>query len=278
MAEQKVNVQALAAMKRGGRKITMLTAYDYPTARILDREGIDTLLVGDSAANVVLGYPDTLPITMDEMLVITRAVSRAAERAMVIGDMPFMSFQRSIPDAIGNAGRFVKEGGAAAVKLEGGGAVVDTVHAIVSAGIPVVGHLGLLPQSASMLGGYHVQGLEAVQARQILDDARRLEEAGAFMIVVECIPDRLGALLSRTVSVPVIGIGAGADCDGQVLVVHDILGIKSGFTPRFVKRFAEIGDEIARAAGAFRREVTSGAFPGPDHAFHMKDEEYDKLV
>ncbi len=278
MTDPKVDVQALAAMKREGRKITMLTAYDHPTARILDRAGIDTLLVGDSAANVVLGYPDTLPVTMDEMLVLTRAVSRAAERAMVIGDMPFMSFQKSIPDAIGNAGRFVKEGGATAVKLEGGGGVVDTVHAIVGAGIPVVGHLGLLPQSASMLGGYRVQGLEAAQARRILEDARRLEQAGAFMIVVECIPDRLGALLSRTVSVPVIGIGAGADCDGQVLVLHDILGIKSGFTPRFVKRFAEIGDEIARAATAFREEVASGAFPGPDHAFHMKDEEYDKLV
>lgn len=272
-----VDVQTLLAMKREGRKITMLTAYDYPTARILDREGIDTLLVGDSAANVVLGYPDTMPITMDEMLVITRAVARAAGRAMVIGDMPFMSFQMSIPGAIENAGRFVKEGGATAVKLEGGGSVVDTVEAIVSAGIPVCGHLGLLPQSASMLGGYRVQGLEAEQASRILDDARRLEQAGAFMIVVECIPDRLGALLSQTVSVPVIGIGAGPGCDGQVLVLHDILGIKAGFTPRFVKRFAEIGDEIARAAAAFRTEVTSGSFPGPDHVFHMKDEEYDKL-
>ena len=220
-----MDIQTLAAMKREGRKITMLTAYDHPTARILDEAGIDTLLVGDSAANVVLGYPDTLPVTMDEMIVITRAVSRAARRAMVIGDMPFMSFQRSIPDAIENAGRFVKQGGATAVKLEGGSAVLDTVHAIVGAGIPVCGHLGLLPQSAAMLGGYRVQGLTAGPARAILDDARRLEDAGAFMIVVECVPDRLGALLSRTVEVPVIGIGAGAGCDGQVLVVHDILGV-----------------------------------------------------
>jgi 3-methyl-2-oxobutanoate hydroxymethyltransferase len=278
MTEQKVDVQTLASMKREGRKITMLTAYDYPTARILDAAGIDTLLVGDSAGNVVLGYPDTLPVTMDEMIVITRAVARAAGRALVIGDMPFMSFQRSIPDAIENAGRFVKQGGATAVKLEGGGGVVDTVRAIVSAGIPVVGHLGLLPQSASMLGGYRVQGLTADQAGQILDDARRLEDAGVFLIVVECIPDRLGALLSKRVSVPVIGIGAGSGCDGQVLVLHDVLGVKSGFKPRFVKRFAEIGEEMARAARAFRDEVTAGTFPGPDHVFHMKDEEYDKLV
>jgi 3-methyl-2-oxobutanoate hydroxymethyltransferase len=278
MTGRKVDVQTLSAMKREGRKITMLTAYDYPTARILDGAGIDTLLVGDSAGNVVLGYPDTLPVTMDEMIVITRAVSRATERALVIGDMPFMSFQRSIPDAIENAGRFVKQGGATAVKLEGGGGVVETVRAIVDAGIPVVGHLGLLPQSASMLGGYHVQGLTADQAGRILDDARRLEDAGVFLIVVECIPDRLGALLSERVSVPVIGIGAGPGCDGQVLVLHDVLGVKSGFTPRFVKRFAEIGEEIARAASAFRDEVTSGTFPGPDHVFHMKDEEYEKLV
>jgi 3-methyl-2-oxobutanoate hydroxymethyltransferase len=278
MTGRKVDVQTLSAMKREGRKITMLPAYDYPTARILDGAGIDTLLVGDSAGNVVLGYPDTLPVTMDEMIVITRAVSRATERALVIGDMPFMSFQRSIPDAIENAGRFVKQGGATAVKLEGGGGVVETVRAIVDAGIPVVGHLGLLPQSASMLGGYHVQGLTADQAGRILDDARRLEDAGVFLIVVECIPDRLGALLSERVSVPVIGIGAGPGCDGQVLVLHDVLGVKSGFTPRFVKRFAEIGEEIARAASAFRDEVTSGTFPGPDHVFHMKDEEYEKLV
>lgn len=278
MPEARIDVAALAAMKREGTKITMLTAYDYPTAHILDEAGIDTLLVGDSAANVVLGYPDTLPISMDEMIVITRAVSRAARRAMVIGDMPFMSFQRSTVDAIENAGRFVKEGGAVAVKLEGGGHVVDTVRAIVDAGIPVVGHLGLLPQSASMQGGYRVQGLEAPQARRILDDARRLEDAGSFMIVLECIPDRLGALLSRSVSIPIIGIGAGPGCDGQVLVINDILGIEAGFKPKFVKRFAEVGEQIASAARAFREEVVAGTFPGPEHAFQMKDEEYDKLV
>jgi 3-methyl-2-oxobutanoate hydroxymethyltransferase len=267
----------LTRLKAEGTKITMLTAYDHPTARLLDEAGIDVLLVGDSAANVVLGYPDTLPITMDEMIVITRAVSRAARRAMVIGDMPFMSFQRSVGDAIENAGRFVQQGGAQGVKLEGGGSVVDTVRAIVDAGIPVCGHLGLLPQSASMLGGYRVQGLEAAQARRILEDARRLEDAGAFLLVVECIPERLGSLLSRSLSIPVIGIGAGAGCDGQVLVLHDILGIKAGFTPRFVKRFAEVGEEISRAARAFRREVLDGAFPGPEHVFRMDDEQYEKI-
>jgi 3-methyl-2-oxobutanoate hydroxymethyltransferase len=278
MPEARIDVQALAAMKREGRKITMLTAYDYPTARILDEAGIDTLLVGDSAANVVLGYPDTLPVSMDEMIVLTRAVSRGARRAMVIGDMPFMSFQRSIPEAIENAGRFVKDGGATAVKIEGGGHVVDTVGAIVSAGIPVVGHLGLLPQTASMQGGYRVQGLEAEQARRILEDGRRLEDAGAFAIVVECIPDRLGALLSKSVAIPIIGIGAGPGCDGQVLVIHDVIGVSAGFTPKFVKRFAEVGEEIAQAVRAWRDEVVAGTFPSRKHVFTMKDEEFDKLV
>ncbi len=274
----KVDIAALSEMKRSGRKITMLTAYDFPTARILDDQGIDTILVGDSAANVVLGYTDTLPVSMDEMMVLTRAVSRAARRAMVIGDMPFMSFNVSIPDAIANAGRFVKEGGATAVKLEGGGHVVDTVAAIASAGIPVVGHLGLTPQTAGMLGGYHVQGARAAQARRILDDACRLQNAGAFMLVVECIPARLGALLASAVDVPVIGIGAGPGCDGQVLVLHDLLGIRAGFTPRFVKRFGEVGEAISKAVAAYRDEVAAGAFPAPGHCFAMPDDEYDALT
>ncbi len=265
-------------MKRQGRKITMLTAYDYPTARILDSEGIDTLLVGDSAANVVLGYTSTLPVGMDEMIMLSRAVTRAARRALVIGDMPFMSFNVSRESAIENAGRFVKDGGTAAVKLEGGGTVVDTVRAIVDAGIPVVGHLGLTPQTAGLLGGYRVQGLDSVAARRILDDARRLEDAGAFMIVVECVPDRLGELLAKTLAVPVIGIGAGPGCDGQVLVLHDMIGVRAGFSPRFVKRFASVGEDVARAARAYRDEVTSGTFPGEEHVFRMPDEEWAKLV
>jgi 3-methyl-2-oxobutanoate hydroxymethyltransferase len=192
--------------------------------------------------------------------------------------MPFMSFNVSVSDAVANAGRFVKDGGAAAVKIEGGGQVVETVRAIVGAGIPVVGHLGLTPQTAGMLGGYRVQGVAADAARRILDDARRLQDAGAFMIVVECVPARLGSLLSASVDVPVIGIGAGAGCDGQVLVLHDLLGIHAGFTPRFVKRFGEVGDAIGRAVAAYRDEVAAGTFPGDEHVFAMPDEEYDKLT
>lgn len=277
MTSEHVDIGTLLGMKRRNRKITMLTAYDYPTARILDEQSIDTLLVGDSAANVVLGYPDTLPVTMDEMIVITRAVTRAARRAMVIGDMPFMSFNISRSRAIENAGRFIKEAGATAVKIEGGGHVVETVASLVDAGIPVVGHLGLTPQTAGMLGGYRVQGTKAAQARIILDDARRLQDAGAFMIVVECIPAPLGKLLSEAVEVPIIGIGAGAGTDGQVLVLHDMLGIQAGFTPRFVKHFGQVGDAIAAAAAAYRDEVTAGTFPGPDHVFAMDESELAQL-
>jgi 3-methyl-2-oxobutanoate hydroxymethyltransferase len=277
MPDEKIDIATLLGMKRDGRKITMLTAYDYPSARILDEQGIDTLLVGDSAANVVLGYPDTLPVTMDEMIVLTRAVSRAARRAMVIGDMPFMSFNISTASAIENAGRFVKQGRATAVKIEGGAHVVDTVRAVVDAGIPVVGHLGLTPQTAGMLGGYRVQGTKAPQARRILDDARRLQDAGAFMIVVECVPARLGALLARHVDIPIIGIGAGPDCDGQVLVLHDAIGIRAGFTPKFVKRFGDVSEAISSAVASFRDEVRAGTFPADEHCFAMPDSEFEKL-
>ena len=278
MERKKTDLARLKRKKAEGLKITMLTSYDAPTARILDEAGIDVLLVGDSAANVVLGYPDTRPVSMDEMIVLTSAVVRGNTYAYVVGDMPFMSFNVTIDEAVRNAGRFIKEAGADAVKLEGGGHVTETVRAIVRAGIPVVGHLGLTPQTADMLGGYHVQGGKAASAKKILDDAFALEEAGAMMLVMECIPDRLGDLLSEKLSIPVIGIGAGAGCDGQVLVVHDMLGIRAGFTPKFVKAWAGIGDEIKKAATGYRAEVESGEFPRAGHTFKMDDKEWDELV
>ncbi|MBI5525622.1 MAG: 3-methyl-2-oxobutanoate hydroxymethyltransferase [Deltaproteobacteria bacterium] len=278
MKHGRLDIGAIQAKKQRGEKITMLTAYDFPTARLLDEAGIDSILVGDSAGNVVLGYRDTIPVTMDEMVLLTKAVTRAVKRAFVIGDMPFMSFNVSVEKAIENAGRFVKEGGAQAVKIEGGTHVEDTVRAIVRAGIPVVGHIGLTPQTAGMLGGYRVQGRTAAAARRIVNDAVLLEQAGAGMIVVECVPAELAGLLSSRVKVPVIGIGSGAQCDGQVLVVNDMLGIAGEIAPKFVKRYAELGAAIATASAEFRDEVSRGTFPGPEHAVKMEPSEYRKLV
>jgi 3-methyl-2-oxobutanoate hydroxymethyltransferase len=270
-----IDIPTLQQKKRRGEKITMLTAYDAAWARLLDQAGIDTILVGDSAANVVLGYRDTLPVTMDEMLVLTRAVTRGVRWAMVIGDMPFMSYNTDVADAIRNAGRFVKEGGAVGVKLEGGAAVVDTVRALVRAGIPTVGHLGLTPQTASMIGGYRCQGRTATAARAILDDARRLEDAGAFLLVLECVPDRVAAAVAQRVGVPIIGIGAGAGVDGQVLVLHDMLGFRdTGAAPRFVKRYGDLGDRVAAAVQGYCEEVRSGAFPATEHGFAIPDDEW----
>lgn len=278
MAPARVDIVELRAKKTRGEKITMLTAYDAAMAKLVDEAGVDVILVGDSAANVVLGYRDTLPVTMDEMIVLTSAVVRGVERAMVVGDMPFMSYNTDLPEAIRNAGRFVKEAGAQAVKIEGGATVVQTVRAFVRAGIPTVGHLGLTPQTASMIGGYRCQGRTADTARMIIEDARRLEEAGAFLIVLECVPDRVGALIAQRTSVPVVGIGAGAGCDGQVLVLHDMLGFGTGRVPRFVRRYGDIGDRIRKAVGRFCEEVRSGAFPAEEHSFTIPDEEYDRLV
>jgi 3-methyl-2-oxobutanoate hydroxymethyltransferase len=270
-----IDIPTLQQKKKRGEKITMLTAYDAAWARLLDEAGVDTILVGDSAANVVLGYRDTLPVTMDEMIVLTRAVSRGAKYALVLGDMPFMSYNTSIPDAIRNAGRFLKEGGAVGVKLEGGAAVVDTVRALVRAGIPTIGHLGLTPQTASLIGGYRCQGRTAATARRILDDALRLEDAGVFLIVLECIPDRVGAEISRRCAVPIIGIGAGPGCDGQVLVLHDMLGFGlAGHAPRFVRRFADLGERVVRAARQYCREVGTGAYPAPEHCFPIAETEW----
>ena len=275
MERHPIDIPTLQQKKQRGEKITMLTAYDAAWSRLLDEAGVDTILVGDSAANVVLGYRDTLPVTMDEMIVLTSAVSRGVRWAMVIGDMPFMSYNTSIPEAIHNAGRFVKEGGAVGVKLEGGTAVVDTVRAFVRAGIPTVGHLGLTPQTASMIGGYRCQGRTAAAARRILDDALLLEDAGVFLLVLECVPERVAAEIAKRVAVPIIGIGAGAGVDGQVLVLHDMLGFgRTGFSPRFVKRFGTVGAQALEAVTTYCREVQAGAFPAAEHIFAIPDEEW----
>jgi 3-methyl-2-oxobutanoate hydroxymethyltransferase len=262
-----VTVRDVRAFKERGERFTMLTAYEAQSARLLDEAGIPLILVGDTLGMVVLGYDSTLPVTMDEMLHHTRAVARGASNALVVGDMPFMSYQSSIEEGLRNAGRFLKEAGAHAVKLEGGARVVDLVARITEAGIPVMGHIGLTPQSVNQFGGYRVQGRSDEQAHQIVADAKSLEAAGAFAVVLEAVPAPVAAEVTRTLHVPTIGIGAGPDCDGQVLVWHDFLGISDGKLPRFVKRYAEVGEQIKQAASAFAAEVADGTYPGPEHTY-----------
>lgn len=252
---------------KGVGRIACLTAYDVGMARCLDEAGIPLILVGDSLATTVLGYPTTLPVTVDEMLHHTRAVSRGVRHALVVADMPFMSYQGSIDDGVRNAGRFIKEGNAGAVKIEGGQFRVPLVEALVQNGIPVLGHIGLTPQSIRETGGYRVEGRDPEDARRLADDAVALERAGVFAIVVECVPATLGAEITASVTVPTIGIGAGAGCDGQVLVLHDMLGLTEGHTPRFVKRYAELGAATRSAVAAYKRDVENGAFPGPEHEY-----------
>ena len=262
----------IGAMKRAGTKIVMVTAYDHPSARLASEAGIDLILVGDSAGNNVLGYESTVPVTMDEAVMLTAAVARAKPRSLVIGDMPFGSFQPSDADAVANAVRLVKAG-ADAVKLEGAGPMTPRVRAIVGAGIPVMGHLGLTPQSATMLGGMKAQGRTASAAAHLLADARELEAAGCFALVLESVPARIGAHVSEALEIPTIGIGAGPGCDGQVLVWHDLLGINEGVAPRFVKRYADVAGEIRRGLEAFAAEVRSGAYPADEHVYKISGEE-----
>ncbi|QGP92114.1 3-methyl-2-oxobutanoate hydroxymethyltransferase [Neomoorella glycerini] len=266
-ARTKVTLPQLRAMKERGEKITMVTAYDYPSALLADRAGMDMLLVGDSLGMVVLGYQSTVPVTMDEMVHHTRAVMRANPAALVVADLPFLSYQASVQDAVYNAGRLVKEGGADAVKLEGGRAMIPMVRAIVDAGIPVMGHLGLTPQSVVQLGGYRVQGREAAVADRITADAADLVEAGIFSLVLECVPVDLARRITAELPVPTIGIGAGPDCDGQVLVYHDLLGLFDRFQPKFVKRYVNLGEAIVKALEDYREEVRQGKFPGEEHSF-----------
>jgi 3-methyl-2-oxobutanoate hydroxymethyltransferase len=273
-APGKLPLPELAQMKARGDRIVMVTAYDASSARLADQAGIDLILVGDTAAMVVLGHESsTVPVTMEEMLFMTRAVTRGARRPLVVGDMPFGSYQVSDEDAVRNAIRFVKEGGADVVKLEGAGPSLSRIHAIVGAGIGVMGHLGLTPQSATVLGGFKAQGRTAEQAERLFEDALALEAAGCFAIVLEAVPAAVSARITQALRIPTIGIGAGAACDGQVLVWHDLLGLYGGHTPRFVKQYANLGAEIERALGEYVADVRSGAFPEERHTYAMPEEE-----
>jgi len=274
---KKMTIQDFITMKSNGEKISMLTAYDAGFASLFDAAGIDMVLVGDSLGNVLLGYDSTVPVTMEEMLHHCKAVRRGTRQAFLVGDMPFMSYQVSESEAISNAGRFLKEAGCDAIKLEGGTDVCHTIKAIVRAGIPVMGHIGLTPQTASQLGGYKVQGKDADSARLLLQSARDLEAAGAFSIVLECIPAQLAEAISKAVSIPTIGIGAGNSCDGQVLVTHDMVGMYEKFVPSFVKQYANLAPLIKKAVTAFRDEVKSGTFPDEEHSFNMQLDVRDLL-
>jgi 3-methyl-2-oxobutanoate hydroxymethyltransferase len=271
----KLALTELAEMKRRGEKIVMVTAYDAPGARFADAAGIDIILVGDTAAMVVLGHESTVPVSMDEMLFMTRTVARAAHRPIVVGDLPFGAYQVSDDDAVRNAVRFVKEGGADVVKLEGAGPSLSRVRAIAGAGIPVMGHIGLTPQSATMLGGFKAQGRTAAKARQLLADAQALEAAGCFSLVLEAVPAAVAAHITETLTIPTIGIGAGADCDGQVLVYHDLLGLEEGTSPRFVKRYATLADDIRDALRRYAEDVRSGAFPQAAHTYSIPEDELE---
>jgi 3-methyl-2-oxobutanoate hydroxymethyltransferase len=277
MERKKVTIGDLMAKKESGKRISMMTAYDCPGANMVDQAGIDTILVGDSLGMVVLGYTSTVPVTMDEMIHHTKAVMRGTTWAFVIGDMPFMSYQAGMEDAVRNAGRFIKEGGCDAVKLEGGSEVAPVVKAIVTAGIPVCAHIGLTPQTATQLGGFRVQGKDAESARNLITSAKDLEAAGAFMVVMECIPDVLAARITNELAIPTIGIGAGRDCDGQVLVYHDTVGLFERFTPKFVKQYIKLGPMIIDALKEYKREVEEGVFPGDEHIFTMSKEEAKKV-
>ena len=267
----RVTINRIKGMKPKGEKITMVTAYDYSTAKIVDQVGIPLILVGDSLGMVILGYESTIPVTMDDMLHHTKAVVRGTKRAMVIGDMPFMTYQVSIEDALRNAARFIQEGGAQAVKLEGGVTVAEKVRRVVECGIPVMGHIGLTPQSVHQLGGFRVQGKTSEAATSLLEDATALEEAGAFGIVLETVPAPLAALITQRVSIPTIGIGAGVGCDGQVQVINDILGSFTDFVPKHAKQYARLSDIIQSALAEYYDEVRAGRFPTDQHSFSMDE-------
>ncbi len=268
----RVTSNDIKEMKSRGEKVPMITAYDYTAARIVDEAGIPIILVGDTLGQVVLGYDSTLPVTMNEMIHHTKAVARGAKSALIVGDMPFMSYQASTSEALRNAGRFLQEGGAQTVKLEGGVAMADTVQRIVSSGIPVMGHIGLTPQSVNQLGGYKVQGKTLKAAVRLMEDARALEEAGAFALVLECVPASLAGLITQRLSIPTIGIGAGRECDGQVQVFHDMLGLLTDFVPKHAKRYASLGETIASAVAEYVSEVKDQSFPGPEHSYQLKEE------
>ncbi|MCM8783826.1 MAG: 3-methyl-2-oxobutanoate hydroxymethyltransferase [Candidatus Omnitrophica bacterium] len=277
MDKKKMTIPDIMQMKIKKNKITMLTAYDFPLASFIDRAGIDIILVGDSLGMVVLGYESTIPVTMEEMLHHAKAVRRAVKYALLVGDMPYMSFHKSKEEAIYNAGRFIKEAGCDAVKLEYYPGVIEITKAIVSAGIPVMGHIGLTPQTAVQLGGFKVQGKDAETARALKETAISFEKAGCFSIVLECIPDSVAKIITEELKIPTIGIGAGSYCDGQVLVTHDMLGLFERFLPKFAKQYINLGSKIIDAVKNFKEEVEKGIFPGKEHSFSMPLEEFKKI-
>ncbi len=277
MDRKKISILDFAAKKRSGKKITMLTAYDYPMAHLVDEAGVDAILVGDSLGMVVLGYDSTVPVTMDEMIHHAKAARRGTKYAFLIGDMPFMSYQVSKEEAIRNAGRFMKEAGCDAVKLEGGSEVLEVTKAIVDAGIPVLGHLGVTPQTISKLGGYKAQGKDAGAAMHLVEEAIKLEQAGCFAIVLECIPDTVAKFVTGKLTIPTISIGAGPDCDGQVLVVNDMVGLFDRFVPKFVKQYIKLSDLIRGALKKYKEDVENGTFPAKEHCFIISEEEMNKL-
>lgn len=278
MTRQKATTSSLQRMKKEAEHIVMITAYDYPGAKAAEEAGVDVILVGDSLGMVVLGYETTLPVTMEDMIHHTRAVRRGAKETMIVTDMPFLSYHVTVAEAIRNAGRLLQEGGADAVKLEGGRERIPTIRQLVEAQIPVMGHLGLTPQSVNLLGGFKVQGREAEGAKRIIDDAFRLEEAGCFALVLESVPGELAAWITSRLSIPTIGIGAGPGCDGQVLVMHDLLGIHQGHVAKFVKRYADVNRIMVEGIRAFANEVRNGQFPTPEQTYTMKKEEWQRLL
>lgn len=273
----KNTVQTFLDAKQNSSKISMLTAYDYSTAKLMDESGINGILIGDSVGMVFLGYENTLKVTIEDIIYHTRAVSRGAKNSLIVADMPFMSYQTSVYDAVYNAGRLIKEGGANAVKLEGGVEVCEQIYKIVNSSIPVMGHIGLTPQSINALGGFKVQGKDEDEAQKIINSAKALEEAGAFSIVLECIPEKLAELITKSISIPTIGIGAGNKCDGQILVYQDMLGMFSNFSPKFVKQYADIGLQMKTAFTKYIYEVKNGTFPEEKHTFKINDEVLNKL-
>ena len=277
LEHEKITIPKLYEMRTRKEPITWLTAYDYPTALLMDRAGIEMILVGDSAGMTMLGYQTTLPVTMDQMITFTAAVCRAVKYAFVIGDMPYMSYQISPEEAIRNAGRFMAECGTDAVKLEGGARVAPVIEAITNAGIPVIGHIGLTPQSASQLGGYKAQGRTAEGARQLIDDAKALEEAGAFAILLECMPAEVATIITRQAKIPILGLGSGDHCDGQLMIVHDMLGLFERFTPKFIKRYANLSAAMLEAFTRYRDDVKTEKFPQPEHFYTMVKGEAEKL-
>ena len=277
MERKPITTSTVRQMKAEGKPITMITAYDYAMARNVDEAGIDMILIGDSVGNVMLGYSSTIPVTMDAMVHHTQAVVRGTKAALVVSDMPFMSYQASEAEALTNAGRLLKEGGCAAVKLEGGSEVCPIVKKMVIAGIPVMGHIGLTPQSVNQFGGFKVQGKDVAAAQKLIDDAKALEAAGAFSIVLECVPAALAAKVSEALTIPTIGIGAGNGCDGQVIVCNDMLGVSTGFTPKFVKKYRDLHKEIVGAVAEYISDVRDRSFPAPEHTFKIDDEVLEKL-